>query len=97
MEQPTIVLTMTRAEFDKLSTAWFVEQQIAGPCTCDTCESKAQRSYMSSECSSNVKPLDGSVEATSGSHNTADHCIAFLSWSSDHDFCVMAERANEGL
>lgn len=43
--EPIVVLTMTRTEFDKLATGWFVSQQIGrtadvpGPCTCETCES----------------------------------------------------------
>lgn len=38
-QEPIIVLTMSRSEFDKLATGWFVSQQIAGVCTCDTCTS----------------------------------------------------------
>lgn len=37
--EPMVVLTMTRSEFDKLATGWFVSQQLAGHCSCETCTS----------------------------------------------------------
>lgn len=42
MEQPTIVLAMTRKEFEKLVTGWFVSQMQNGVCTCEACEGVAE-------------------------------------------------------
>ena len=42
MEQPTIVLAMTRKEFEKLATGWFVSQMQNGVCTCEACEGVAE-------------------------------------------------------
>jgi len=42
MEQPTIVLTMTRKEFEKLATGWFISQIQNGVCACDACEGVAE-------------------------------------------------------
>lgn len=42
MEQPTIVLTMTRKEFEKLATGWFISQIQNGVCTCEACEGVAE-------------------------------------------------------
>ena len=39
--EPMVVQTMTRSEFDKLATGWFISQIQNGVCTCDACEGVA--------------------------------------------------------
>lgn len=64
-------------------------------CTCNTRKGKAHGSEMRSKRLSNVKAPEGSIEAASGSHDTADHGIGLLGGGSDHDFGAATEGADE--